>query len=182
VISEIRSRGPGGAGDEFIELWNPTSTDVVLDDTWKLDARKPGSNVYTTRWTGTGKTIPAHGHFLIGGTSYSGTPAYDEKFSSGVTDTTNVRLLSGTTTIDAVCFYSTAAAATDFDATFTCEGTPVSNAPHSDASGAASDVDASIERAPGGSGDNCTDTDDNAADFIAQSPSTPQSSTSAPTP
>jgi hypothetical protein len=43
-------------------------------------------------------------------------------------------------------------------------------------------VDASLERKPGGSAGNCTDTGDNAADFAAVMPANPQSSASAPTP
>lgn len=178
MISEIRSRGPGGAGDEFIELYNPTSSPITLDATWKIDGRKPGSASYTTRWTGGGKVIPAHGHFLLGGTNYAGPPAADEKLSSGVTDTTSVRLINNMTTIDTVCYYATNAAATDFDASFSCKGTPVSNAPHTDNAGATSDVDASIERMNG----NCADTGDNASDFASQMPSTPMNSSSPPTP
>ena len=32
VISEFRTRGPNGANDEFIELYNPGSTNVPLFD------------------------------------------------------------------------------------------------------------------------------------------------------
>jgi hypothetical protein len=43
-------------------------------------------------------------------------------------------------------------------------------------------TDASIERKPGGAGGNCTDTGDNASDFTAQTPATPMSTASPPTP
>jgi hypothetical protein len=174
VISEIRSRGAAGANDEFVELYNPTAAAVALDTTWKLEGRKPGSGSYTTRWTGSaGKSIPAHGHFLLGnGSGYTQAPAADDKLGSGVTDTTSLRLVQDTTTVDAVCYYAAGAAASDFDGTFTCEGTPVSNAPHTDAAGAASDVDASLARKP------CTDTGNSAADFVATAPAAPQGATS----
>ncbi len=131
---------------------------------------------YTARWKGMGLSIPAWGHYLIGGTAYAGSPAADDALSSGITDSAGLQLVQSGTTVDAVCYYS---GANPFDATFTCEGTPVVN-PHDNST--ATNVDASIERAPGGSGGNCTDTGDNAADFISQMPSTPQSTTSAPTP
>jgi hypothetical protein len=69
-----------------------------------------------------------------------------------------------------------------FDATFTCAGTPASNQPHNNTGSAASDTDASLARKPGGAAGNCTDTGDNAADFTAESPATPESSQSPPTP
>ena len=149
-----------------------------LDATWKIEGRKITGTAYTTRWTGApGKSIPAHGYFLIGNsTGYTELPGADAVLSSGITDSTSLRLVHAATPIDAVCYYATGVAPTAFDITFTCKGTPVSNAPHTDGGSAASDVDVSIERKP------CTDTGDNAADFVAAMPATPQSTTSAPTP
>ena len=177
VINEIRSRGPGGANDEFIVLYNPTASPVTLDASWKIEARKAVGATYTARWAGTGKTIPAHGYFLLANsTGYTQSPMADEALTSGVTDTSSVRLAHAGAPVDAVCYYATAAMATVYDGTFTCEGTPVSNAPHSDGGGAGSDVDASIKRRP------CIDTDDNAADFVAQMPATPDNAASPPGP
>ena len=185
VISQIRSRGAGGANDELVELYNATGADVVLDNTWVIKVRSATGSTYPARWTGTGKTIPAWGHFLIVGSSYAETPAGDETLSAGITDSASVILNHGNSTVDAVCYYATnltlATATTDF-ATATCTGTPVSNAPHSDNSGMASDVDVSIVRKPGGTGDNCVDSGDNAADFVSETPAVPRSSASAPTP
>lgn len=180
VISQIRSHGPGGAGDEFIELYNATPDDVTLDANWKVDGKKVGGTSYTTRWKGTGNVIPAHGHYLLGGTAYTQSPSADELLSSGVTDATNVRLIQGTDTVDAVCYYAASGSPTDYDSSFSCEGTPVSNAPHADASSDTADV--SLVRKPGGSGGNCTDTDDNASDFTTSTPADPRNSQSAPTP
>ena len=158
---------------------------MILDNTWVIKARSATASTYPTRWTGTGKTLPAWGHFLIVGSGYSETPAGDETLSNGITDSASVILNHGNSTVDAVCYYATnltlAVATTDY-ATATCEGTPVSNAPHSDNSGAGSDVDSSIVRKPGGSGNNCTDTNDSAADFVSEMPAVPRSSASAPTP
>jgi hypothetical protein len=182
VISEIRSRGVGGAADELVELWNPTATPVTLDNTWSLDARSNMVSSYSTHWIGTGMTIPAHGHFLIAGTAYTQTPASDQVLSSGLTDAMSVRLMHNGVVVDAVCyaFDSSAVATFTGDATYTCEGTPVGNNPHDNSS--STSIDASIERLPGGSGGNCTDTGNNAADFGVRMPATPMSSQSAPTP
>jgi hypothetical protein len=126
--------------------------------------------------------MPAWGHFLIGGTGYTETPAADESLTSGVTDATSVRLVHAGATVDAVCYYFDATSMAAFDATYTCEGTAVSNLPHDNSNTTASNVDVSIERKPGGAGGNCTDSGDNASDFMMQMPATPMSSQSAPTP
>jgi len=158
---------------------------VVLDNTWVIKVRSATGSTYPARWTGTGKTIPAWGHFLLVGASYAEMPAGDENLSGSITDSASVILNHGNSTVDAVCYYATnltlASATTDY-ATATCMGTPVSNAPHSDNSGMASDVDVSIVRKPGGTGDNCADSGDNATDFVSEMPAVPRSAASAPTP
>jgi cysteine-rich repeat protein len=183
LISEIRSRGAGGAGDEFVELYNPTSTPVTLGATWKLEGRSNAAATYTARWTGSGKVIPAHGHFLLASAGYTQMPAADQALSSGVTDATSLRLTLSGAVVDAVCYAfdaTSAAAFTMAGSTYTCEGTPVTINPHNNAT--ATNTDASIERKPGGAAGNCGDTGDNATDFAALMPSNPQSSLSAPTP
>lgn len=149
---------------------------MTLDTNWKLEGRAAGGASYTTRWTGGGGIIPAWGHFLITGTAYGQTPAFNETLTSGITDASAVRLVHLGTTIDTVCYYY---GALSFDSTYACEGTAVLN-PHNNA--ASTDVDKSIERKPGGAGGNCTDTNDNASDFITQAPATPQNASSPPTP
>ncbi len=144
-----------------------------LDTSWTLTARSTTSTSYTARWTGSGKSIPAHGYFLIANsTGYTGTPTADQTLSSGITDSSSVRLLHSSVPVDAVCYYATGDSATDYDSSYTCEGTPVSNAPHTNSSGAASDVNVRLERK------DCTDTDDNASDFISLTPGAPRSTTS----
>ena len=161
-----------GGNDDFIELYNPTSTPVTLDSSWKLEARSNTAATYGTRWTGTDEVIPAHGHYLVTGESYADLPPGDGKLSSGITDATSIKLTQSGAVIDAVCYAFSLTTSTPFttDATYTCEGTPADNSAH-DNSGA-TDVDVSIER----KGGNCTDTGNNAADFIVQSPATPMGS------
>jgi hypothetical protein len=182
VISEIRTRGAGGAADEFVELFNATGAPVTLGVGWKIEARATTSLTYTVRWSGTGKVIPAWGHYLVVGTAYTQAPAADDLLLTGVTDASAVRLVHQGVTVDTVCFYFDAATMAAFDATYGCPGTPVSNLPHNNTASLASNVDASIERKPGGPGGNCTDTQDNAADFTGQKPATPDDTASPPTP
>jgi hypothetical protein len=183
VISEVRSRGVGAGSDEFVELWNPTAATVQLDATWLIEGRSATAAAYNARWKGmAGLAIGPHGHFLIAGSTYVQLPMADDKLITGITDATSLRLVQGATTIDALCYQYSPATAMAFDATYSCEGAPVSNLPHNDGSGAASNADASLERLPGGQGGNCVDTDDNTADFAPRSPAGPESTQSPPTP
>ncbi len=182
VISEIRSRGAGGASDEFVTLFNATGSAVTLDATWVLQGRGTSDVAYDAHWTGAGAIVPAWGHFLIAGSAYVETPAPDDALTRGIVDAAGLRLVHAGVTVSAVCYAYNAATMASFDATFTCPGTPVSNLPHNNTSSAASNTDASIARLPGGAAGNCTDTGDNASDFVAESPATPESSASPPTP
>jgi hypothetical protein len=177
LISEIRSRGPGGASDEFIELYNPTSVAIPLDDAWSIKIRGSSSGSYVTRWQGTpapSVSIPAHGHFLIGGPMYSQSPAADVTIATALTtDSASVLLMNVNVTIDAVCF-----AFGDMKvmavSMFTCEGTPVSNSPHDDTTAGVSDLDSSVARNQSG----CADSGDNSVDLAYLHPAQPESTTS----
>ncbi|EYF08637.1 lamin tail domain-containing protein [Chondromyces apiculatus] len=178
LISEARARGLGGANDDFVELYNPMSVPVVLDNTWKLEARGSTAGSYTTRWTGSGVTLPPHGHYLIGGSTYTQMPTRDAPLSSGLADASSVRVLHATQVLDALCFYTTPSTLTDFQtgANFSCEGTPFHN------TAGTNNLDRSMERLPGGAAGNSTDTGNNATDFVQSEPSNPQNLASPPTP
>jgi hypothetical protein len=180
VIGEVRSRGVGGAADEFVALFNPTATPIALDASWQLSVRAPNDATYRAHWTGTGATIPAWGHYLIAGASYAQAPAPDAALTSGIPDAASLRLLHGGAVVDALCFAYDAT--TTYDATFTCEGSVASNAPHDNTSSATSNADVSLARKPGGARGNCTDTKDNASDFVNEKPATPEDTASAATP
>jgi hypothetical protein len=179
VISEVRSRGAGGAADEFVELFNPTSAAITLDSSWQLSVRSSASTSFTTRWTGTGRTIPPSGHFLIAGTMYTQMPAADEALTTGVTDAGGMQLNHSGTTVDMLC-YAYDATTTAALAGYGCEGMPFAMNPHDNST--ATNSDASVERLPGGAAGNCTDTDMNSADFQVTMPAMPQDATSPPTP
>ena len=181
LISEVRSRGVGGGSDEFVELYNPSTDPVTLDASWTLDARSDTATSYSARWTGTGKIIPAHGHFLLTGSAYTQQPAADESLLTGITDATALRLSRAGVVVDALCYGFDAATLMVFvnDPTYVCEGRPAMNV-HDNTP--VTNVDESIERKPGGRAGNGMDTNDNATDFAALTPSNPQNSASAPSP
>jgi hypothetical protein len=176
VISEVRSRGPNQSSDEFIELFNATGAAVMLDGTWQIMQRAASVSSYGACWTGKGRSVPPWGHFLIAGQAYTQAPAPDDTEAVGIADAASLVLAHAGVTVDAVCYYH---GSNPFNGTYTCEGTPVPN-PHDMTT--STDSDASIERKPGGAGGNCTDTGDNASDFITQTPSTPENTASPPTP
>ena len=73
LISEFRLRGPGGANDEFIELYNNTETPISVNTTddsagWALAA----SDGVVRFVIPNGTVIPARGHFLgVNSSGYS---------------------------------------------------------------------------------------------------------------
>jgi hypothetical protein len=184
LISEIRTRGPKGASDEFLELFNPTDSTITLDGHWTIEAQTLGSGYqYTTHWTGQGLPIGPRRHFLIVGSAFGDGILPDAHLSVGLTDAAGVRLLFDGTAVDAICFYqandplSATGFAKIWPDPYLCEGLPVGN-PHN----ANETTDASLERRPGGLAGNCTDTNSNLDDWVAQSPSSPLSTKDQPTP
>jgi hypothetical protein len=174
VISEVRSRGTGGASDEFVELYNPSQSPVTLDPAWSLEHRSNSAGSYSLRWTGSGQLIPARGHFLITGSLYSGTAPGDASLLTGISDSASLRLVQGANVADAFCYATSGAGADLFDGTFFCEGEPVVHA--------ATDSDQSLARRPDGALGNGVDSADNASDFLVSTPANPQNTVSPPTP
>jgi hypothetical protein len=77
LISEFRSEGPAGATDEFVELYNNTDAPITVQG----PGNGPGWTVYALNAAGNavieiaiipnGTVIPARGHYLLTGSSYS---------------------------------------------------------------------------------------------------------------
>jgi hypothetical protein len=172
VISEILSRGVGGPSDEYVELYN-LGANVILDSSWTLYFRGKDATGYSLRWTGSGKALPKHGHYLIGGSGFTAVEV-DGSLTPGIGDSGSLFLEKDGVPVDAVCYSPNADA---FSASFTCEGTPISFSPHDDTS--TTNNDQSLERLPRATGSskvNCQDTGQNANDFVV-STENPQSLT-----
>jgi N-acetylneuraminic acid mutarotase len=71
IISEFRLRGSAGENDEFVELYNTTSADIIVGTTdsssgWTLSALDvSGTSAKTVAIIPLGARLPAHGHYLI---------------------------------------------------------------------------------------------------------------------
>ena len=121
LISELRTSGPGGSGDDFVELYNNSDSLVTVatgDGSPGWGLFKMGADCNSTPvLTATipnGTVIPARGHFLLVGSQYSlsSYAAGDQTLTSDIgTDrniaifsTSNVNNLSTATRLDAVGF------------------------------------------------------------------------------
>lgn len=169
ILSEVKWRGTLGAQDDFVEIYNPGNTSVTLTSAWTIESRSETAATYTVRFTGAGQIIPPHEHFLVVGTSPSFTG--DDVLTSGLADEASVVLKNNGTLVDAVCWNCGTNNFTDQS----CQGAPVA------VTGCANAVDRSIERKPGGTIGNCSDTN-SPDDWQVITPSFPQNLSSAPTP
>lgn len=186
VISEIQiaGDGPDPASDEFVELYNPTDSPIVLDG-WRL-RRKNSSGTEATLVLTLNGTIPAHGYFLIGhGTGYNGTTPLDQIYSApsnALTNNYTVLLYSdaGTTLIDKVGMGT----AVDNETSDTANPAANSSVERKASSTSTSETMTGSEATFG----NGEDTDNNSNDFVTRTTSDPQNSSSsteappAPTP
>jgi uncharacterized protein (TIGR03437 family) len=166
LISEFRTRGPGGASDEFVEIYNPTTTIVTIGG-MKIRASNNAGTI-SDRVTITAGTMLGSGcHYLVANSSsggYSDSVPANQTYGTGIADDGGIAITrsNGTTIIDAVGMSNGSAFK---------EGTPL--APLS------VNVNQSYERKPGGAFGNGRDTNNNAADFILNAASSnPQNSSS----
>jgi uncharacterized protein len=163
VISELRTHGPAGGNDEFVELRNISSAPIDVGG-WQLQGCAAASGAPSTRATvPAGTTIPAGGSYLFTNTAangYSGSVPGDATYGVGISDDGGVRIENAGIAVDGV-------GKQDAGPDQCREGTGL-NFPTADA-------DNGFERAGGNQ-----DTDDNATDFTGPKPSNPQNSGSAP--
>jgi hypothetical protein len=121
VISELRTSGPGGAGDDFVELYNHTDSPLSVaasDASAGYGVYKMGADCNATpvlvAAIPNGTVIPARGHYLLTGSAYSlgSYAAGDRTLASDIGDdqnvavftTANVSNLSTVTRLDGVGF------------------------------------------------------------------------------
>jgi hypothetical protein len=73
LISELRTSGPAGDQDEFVELLNNTDSDITVSGSWSL--AKMGNTCSDTpviiAVIPNGTVIPARGNYLLVGSTYS---------------------------------------------------------------------------------------------------------------
>jgi Bacterial Ig domain/Calx-beta domain len=122
VISEFRTRGSGGANDDFVELYNNTNSPIVVPaggyGVFKMGATCGDTPVLVGTIPAT-TSILARGHFLLTGSSYSlanygGTNAalgnasltadIEDDRNIALFSTTDVTAISSTKLLDAVGF------------------------------------------------------------------------------
>ena len=106
VISEIQIAG-SSASDEFVELYNPTGSDIIMEG-WRL-SRKNSAGTQANLVANLNGTIPAHGFFLITHPDVEETYGADAIYSAASNALTNnftVLLYSdtGITLVDKVGF------------------------------------------------------------------------------
>lgn len=177
VISEIQVGGVT-AGDEFVELYNPTNAAIDLAG-WRL-TKKASSGAQTSLVSSMNGSIPSHGFFLITPqTGYTGSVSADITYSSSssaavVTANNTVVLYSdsGTTVVDKVGM------GTASDVEGASAGVPDNGQSLERKANSASTVASMMTGADKLLG-NGEDTDTNASDFAVRTTPEPQNSSSA---
>lgn len=167
-ISEFRVRGPNGADDEFVEIYNATGGSVSLNG-WKLRKSSGcGTTLADLTTIGAINIAPGQYYLIAKSGSYSGSLPADLSYTTaGISDDGGIALVDSTSKIiDQVGLC--------VDTTYK-EGSALSSM-----SGTANQ---GYERKSGGSAGSCVDTDNNSTDFIFNSStSNPQNFSSAAIP
>jgi hypothetical protein len=166
VISEFRTRGPSGGNDEFIELYNLSSSPVSIGG-WEIRGSSNSGTVSTRAVINSGTFLNPGCHYLLTnsnptGGPYSGSVTGNQTYGVGITDDGGIALtMPGGTIVDQVGLSSGAAFK---------EGTVL--APLT------TDSNRGYERRPGGGSGSNQDTDNNQNDFRVLAPSDPQNASS----
>ncbi len=90
VISELATRGPSGANDEFVELYNPTADTIALTG-WKLQYQSASGTVWVNKAGSNGLTgglVYPNKYYLLAGNGYSlaQRPDYRHSANWGLSD------------------------------------------------------------------------------------------------
>jgi hypothetical protein len=178
VISEIMigKSGTGQSANEFIELYNPTNTDVSLNN-WRLTKKPRLAGQEDDLISTISGTIKSHGYFLIASSDYDGSASADQTYQAGdnTVAANNSVLLYGTggsTLIDKVGM------GTAVDTEATSAASPASNKSierKANASSTVASMTSGVDMLAG----NSEDSDNNSSDFILRDNPEPQNSQSA---
>ncbi len=168
VVSELRTRGPAGGNDEFVELFNTSASSFDISG-YRLQGCASTSGAVSDRATVPSGTVLQPGqHYLFTNAAsggYSGSVPGDRTYTTGFTDFgTNA---SGLRIVDA--------------SGSVVDGAGSPGSPCREGAGITTPTtngDSSFERKNGGR----QDTDDNAADFEGPKAGNPQNSGSVPEP
>ena len=178
VISEVQVDGASTSND-FIELYNPTSSEISLDGLRLGKRSSTGTTSASVVAFASSDTVPAHGYFLWCNTSINAALTCDRNTSSTVANNNSVALINGAlnggTIVDAVTF-GTVANPLGEGTSLTA---PVASSSVERKANSSSDA---TSMGPGGSDEfagNGEDTDNNASDFVSRVSSQPQNSQSA---
>ncbi len=90
VISEIKNNG----SDEFIELYNPTNSNINLSQWHITKTTTDGTSETNFIAAGLIGTIPAHGFYLIANSASSAAPIADITYSTGFSTDSTITLYS----------------------------------------------------------------------------------------
>ncbi|WKZ54121.1 MAG: lamin tail domain-containing protein [Anaerolineales bacterium] len=170
VISEIRTRGPEGGDDEFIELFNPSGVTKSIPNGQIWGSNNAGT---TSKCADINITLGPGEHYLLVNNSASQAlkNLADKTYSSGIADDGGIALFDGNPNSNGI---QVDAIGMSIDSKY-LEGTPLKPL--------TKNVDQSYERKSPASLYSCIDTDNNKADFqLNTSSSNPQNSGSLPTP
>ncbi len=160
VISEFRTMGPGGANDEFVEIYNPTSNWVDISG-WIISGSNNDGSSVQTRATIPASTILRSGqYYLVANNGYTGTVTANLKYGTSIADDGGIALIGlSDQTSDEVGMSLGLTPGSAYQ-----EGKTLSKL---------TDASRTYERRDGGNSDSCKDTNDNFTDFINQSSPSP---------
>jgi hypothetical protein len=157
-VNEVLTGITGAAANEFVELVNAGTDDLEASGYRVVYRSAAGTSDTVLGTLPAGTIIPAHGHYLLGGSAYAGPVAPDQSFGTGLAATAGgvgVRDPDGVL-LDSVGYGATAA--NGF-----VEGQPAAAPPTTAAPGS------SIGRLPDGA-----DSNDNSVDFVVSPTPTPR--------
>ncbi len=157
VISEFRTRGPSGASDEFVEIYNPTSAQVNIGG-WKLRVLTSTGTEDDRVTIPTGQVLLPGQYYLIANdtdiTGYSGSVTPNLTYGVGIFDAGGIAIFNNSgIKIDSVGLNTVVTTYTEI-------------APLDDLT---SNNNQSYERKLGGASDSCQDDGNNSDDFLFNS-------------